>query len=358
MAAGFLLLTTGFNALAADTDTISSPNTATPASDIPLIQPAQSQSGSDHFQVTINPLVVQRAPDANGALADSANEYVDFGWHIPIFSMFSIGYDTGVNAFRQDQTIWDDEEATSQASSALINKGSLAVQSGSNISLTGYVQAQRSYADGAPGASDASKYGADLAWAPVKDVTTVKVDASKQRTYDFNHSLLTEDLYTTSLDQKLPWFPLTLHTAGSVTDDTSPLLAADDKNNVIIDASLLWKIVPVATCTTGVQRQDTTIPASVQLANTDTYFTQLSLQTTKEVTLTMRAAHEQTSATSAGQFLSNESDVLLTLGVTWNLGDRFNLGAGLNYRTLQSATPAPTLNAPPASLTLSAGGNF
>jgi long-subunit fatty acid transport protein len=50
--------------------------------------------------------------------------------------------------------------------------------------------------------------------------------------------------------------------------------------------------------------------------------------------------------------------VLLTFGLTFNLGDRFNLGAGVNYRTLQSQSPTPAINAPPASVTLSAGGNF
>jgi len=330
-----------------------------PERQIPVLSATAADGNStDHFQATINPLILQRAPDATGTLADSANECVDFGWHLPLFSMFTIGYDTGVNAFRQDQTIWDDEEATSEVTTALINKGSLAVQSGSNISLTGYVQAQRSFADGQPGFTDATKYGTDMAWAPVKDVTTVKVDASTQQTYNFDHSFLDEDLYTTSLDQKLPWFPLTLHTAGSVTNDTAPLLAADDKDNVIVDASLLWKIVPSTAASAGVQRQDTTIPASVQLANTNLYFTQLSLQTSHTVTVTVRAAHEQTDTTAASQFLSTSADVLLTLGLTWNLGDRFNLGAGLNYRTLQSATPAPSINTPPATVSLSAGGNF
>jgi hypothetical protein len=356
------MLTLGFAALGADTDAISADEA--PAPDdvpvmraIPIIAPEQDQSDG-HFQATVNPLVVQRAQDATGALADSANEYVDFGWHIPIFSMFSIGYDTGVNAFRQDATIWDDEEATSTVTTALINKGSMTVQSGSNVNLTGYVQGQRSLTDGQPGFSDATKYGTDVAWTPVKDVTTVRVDASTQETVNFDRSLMDEDLYTTSLDQKLPWMPLTLHTAGSVTDDTAPLLAAEDKNDVIIDASLLWKIMPSTSYSIGAQRQDTTIPASVQLANTDTYFTQVSLQTSKTVLVTMRAAHEQTEATEAGAFLSTNSDVLLTLGVTWNLGERFNLGAGLNYRTLQSATPAPAVNAPPASVSISAGGNF
>jgi hypothetical protein len=357
-----LMLTVGFAASGADTDAISADEPLAPDNTpvmraIPILAPTQDQS-TGHFQATVSPPVFVRAEDATGALADSANEYVDFGWHIPIFSMFSIGYDTGVNAFRQDATIWDDEEATSVVTTALINKGSMTVQSGSNVSLTGYVQAQRSLTDGQPGFSDATKYGTDVAWAPYKDVTTVKVDASTQETLNFDHSILDEDLYTTSLDQKLPWMPLTLHTAGSVTDDTAPLLAADDKNDVIIDASLLWKVMPSTQCSVGAQRQDSTIPASVQLADTDTYFTQLSLQTSHTVTVTMRAAHEQTDATEAGAFLSTSSDVLLTLGLTWNLGDRFNLGAGLNYRTLQSATPAPALNAPPASFSISAGGKF
>jgi hypothetical protein len=358
------MLTLAFSAWGADADAIPAdeppaPDSGPPVREIPIITGSAAQSAAaSYFQATISPPVFVRAPDATGALADSANEYVDFGWHIPIFSMFSIGYDTGVNAFRQDQTIWDDEEATSEVTTALINKGSMTVQSGSNVSLTGYAQEQQSMANGQPGFSDATKYGTDVAWTPVKDVTTVKVDASTQETYSFNHSILDEDLYTTSVNQKLPWMPLTLHTAGSITDDTAPILPADDKNNTIVDASLLWKIMPAASCTVGTQRQDTTIPASVQLANTDTYFTQVSLQTTKTLTVTAGAARDQTYATEAGQFLSNSSDVMLNLGLTWNLGDRFNLGAGLSYRALQSATPTPAIDAPPASFSISAGGKF
>jgi len=364
MCAVCLMLTVGFAALAADMDGISAdeppaPDSGPPIRNIPILTDASAQTRStSYFQATITPPVFVRAPDATGALADSANEYVDFGWHIPVFSLFSVGYDTGVNAFRQDQTIWDDEEATSEVTTALINKASMTVQSGSNINLTGYAQGERSLADGQPGFSDATKYGTDLAWTPVKDVTTLKVDASTQQTYNFNQSLLDEDLYTTSLDQKLPWMPLTLHTAGSVTEDTAPMLAADDHNDVIADASLLWKIVTSASCAIGAQRQDATTPATVQLADTDTYFTQVYLQTTKTLSVTAGAAREQTDATASGQFLSASSDVMLNLGLTWNLGDRFNLGAGLSYRALESATPSPAINAPPASFSISAGGKF
>jgi long-subunit fatty acid transport protein len=72
----------------------------------------------------------------------------------------------------------------------------------------------------------------------------------------------------------------------------------------------------------------------------------------------MRAAHEQRAATEAGQFLSNGSDVLLSFGLTWTLGDRFNAGAGLNYRVLQSQTPASAQSTPPATFSVSAGGKF
>jgi hypothetical protein len=49
---------------------------------------------------------------------------------------------------------------------------------------------------------------------------------------------------------------------------------------------------------------------------------------------------------------------MLTFGVNWNLGDRFNAGAGLNYRVLQSQAPATAISTPPATFSLSAGGKF
>jgi len=344
---------------ATDPDTIYGAGIPKVADEIPILTSTDAAGNSTaHFQATVSPLVTVVAPGTTGALGDSANENVDFGYHLPLFSMFGIGYDTAVNAFRQDQAIWDDEEATSQITTAVVNKGSVDVQAGPKLKWTSYVQGQRSLTDGQPGYSDATKYGTEAAWSPVKDVTTVKVQASTQETYNFDHSILDENLYTTSLDQKLPYIPFTLHTAGSVTDDTAPLLAASDKDNTIVDASLLWKIVPSTSLSGGVQRQDATIPASMTLQNTNVYFTQVTLQTSQAVTLTMRAAHEQRDSTEAGQFLPGSSDVLLSFGLTWTLGDRFNAGAGLNYRVLQSQAPASSQSTPPATFSVSAGGKF
>ena len=183
MVAGCVLVTMRFGAVAADPDDISAPSTTTPTRDIPILTSTdQSGNTADHFQVTINPLVTQRAPNAQGQLADSANEYVDFGYHLPLSNLFTIGYDAGVNAFRQDQTIWDDEEVTSEVTTALINKLGLDLQLTPAFKWSGYVQGQRSMTDGQPGYSDATKYGTEAAWTPVKDVTTVKVAASTQET--------------------------------------------------------------------------------------------------------------------------------------------------------------------------------
>ena len=355
----FLINLSALESLAADPDAIYAPGVPNKFQEIPILAgTGQAGVSASYFQETVSPLVAQRAPDATGTLADSDNENVDVGLRVPLFSMFSVGYDTAVNAFRQDQTIWDDDEATSQVTTSFSAKPSLQLKNGDKLTWTGYVQEQRSLTDSQPGYSDATKYGTEAAWTPVKDVTTVKVQASTQEITNFNKSILDENLYTASLDQKLPYIPFTLHTAGSATDDTAPLLAASDKDNTIVDASLLWKIVPSTSLSGGVQRQQTAIPATLTLQNTNTFFTQVSLQPAQALTLTMRAARELTSATQAGDFLSNGSDVLLSFGLTWTLGDRFNAGAGLNYRVLQSQAPAAAQSTPPATFSVSAGGNF
>jgi len=346
----------GLRAASADPDVIAAP--APPAREIPVLESTQSTSSDGHFQLTIDPVILQRAPGATGGLADSTDEHFDLGWHFPVLGILTLGYDTGINAFRQDQTIWDDEAATSEVTTALINKGSLNIEMGPKLKWTAYVQGQRSMAGGQTGYTDATKYGTEAAWTPVKDVTTVRVHASTQAAYNLNRSVLDENLYTTSLDQKLPYVPLTLHTAGSVTDDSTPFLSGSDKDSTIIDASLLWKVVPSTSLSGGVQRQDTSIPATITLENTNVYFTQVALQPAKAWTFTMRAAHEQKAATQAGQFLSDSSDVLFSFGLTWTLGEHFNAGAGLNYRVLQSQSPASAQPTPPATFSVSAGGNF
>ena len=363
MVAGCFLLTISLRGLAADTegsdpDALYAPGISSSAEVIPILTSTDAATAAGHFQATVNPLVVQRAPGATGTMADSANENVDFGYHLPFFTVFTVGYDTMVNSFRQDQTIWDDEEATSQVTTAIVNKGSVKVQTGPKLQWTGYVQDQRSLTDGQPGFSDATKYGTEAAWTPIKDVTTVKAQASTQQTYNFDHTILDENLYTGSLDQKLPYIPFTLHTAYSVTDDTAPLLTANDKDNTIIDASLLWKIVPSTSVSGGLQRQNTSIPASLTLQDTNVYFTQVSVQPAKAWTVTMRAAHEDRGESAAGVSLPNGSDVILSFGLTWSLGERFNAGAGFNYRVMESATPAPFQTPPPATLSVSAGGKF
>jgi len=346
------------SAFAADPDDLSAPAISAPEQNIPIYTGTGAADSASQFHVDIDPLIATRAPNAYGVLADTDDEHVDAGYTLPLFSPVSIGYDTGINAFRQDQSIWDDYEATSEVTTALINKGSIMIQTGPQLKWTDYIQAQRSAADGQSGYSDATKYGTDAAWTPIKDVTTISIDASTQKTCNFDHSILDEDLCTTALDQKVPWVPFTLHTAGSITDDASPTIALDDKDTTVVNASMLWKMVPSTSLTTGVQRQDITIPASLQLANTDTYFTQVSVQAAQAVTFIMRAAHDQTNTTSAGQYLSTDSDVMLTFGVNWNLGDRFNAGAGVNYRVLQSQEPATAISTPPATFSLSAGGKF
>lgn len=326
--------------------------------DIPFLTGTAPPDDSGYFQANLNPLVVQRTLNAYGGLADSADEDVDFGWRIPFTNNLSFGYDTGLNAFRQDQTIWDYDEATSEVSTAFMSKPSIEIQSGTNLTWTDFVQSQRSYTDNVPGYTDSTQYGTEAAWTPIKDTTTLKADASAQQTYNFNGSILDQDLYGGSIDQKIPWVPFTLHTAGALADDTSPTPLLSASNSTTIDASVLWKVAPSTSWTTGIQRQDATIPASDILQDTDTYFTQLSVQTLQSWNVSMGIAHDQRIATQAGQFLSNGSDDILSLGVLWKIGDRFNAGAGLDYRVLQSQTPAPAIGTPPASALISAGASF
>jgi len=339
-------------------DAIYAPGAANASQQIPILTSTDPVTVTDHFSVTVSPLATQRVPDAEGALADSANENVDFGWRLPLYGLLTLGYDTDVNSFRQDQAIWDDEEATSEITSALVNKISLQAQPVQPLKVTPYVQEQESMTDGETGYSDATKYGADTAWTPVKDVTTLTVGASKQENYNFDHSILDENLYTASVDQKAPYVPVTLHTAGSITDDTSPTLAADDKENTILNASLLWKVAPSTALSGGVQSQEAALTGTNTLQDTNTYFTQVALQASSTWTVTVRAAHDIKSSTEGGQLLSNGADDMVTFGLQWKLGDRFNAGAGLNYRVDQSQTPAPVQNTPPASVSLSAGGSF
>ena len=152
MVAGFLLLAMSLAALASNPDVISAPTR-----EIPILTSTDSAANSaDHFQVTVDPLITQRAPNACGALADSVDQNVDFGWHLPVFNLLTIGYDTDVNSFRQDQTIWDDEEATSLVTTSVANKASLQLQTGPTFKLTGFVQEQQSLTDGQPCYDDAT----------------------------------------------------------------------------------------------------------------------------------------------------------------------------------------------------------
>jgi hypothetical protein len=361
-ATGCLLLAVPISVIAADLDPLSAVDDIAPAATpIPILSATTAAASStDHFSVSVDPLITQRAPGPTGQLADSADEHVGLAWHLPVFSLFTVGYDSGINAFRQDQTIFDDNEATSQVTTAFINKASVIVKSGSSYQWTGYVQGTRSYVGGFPGYTDATQLGTEAAWNPFKDITTVKVNASTTSTqpYNLNRSILEENIYGASIDQKLPYVPLTLHTAGSITDDTVPLVSGSDKDSTEIDASLLWKIVDNATASAGVQLQDCNTPSTITLQNAHTVFTQLAVQPADICTVTMRAAHEQRDTSTAGQFVSTDSDVLLSLGLSWKFNSHLNAGAGIDYRVLQSQTPAPVQSIPPATISLSAGGNF
>ncbi len=78
------------------------PDSTPQQADIPFLTGTAPPDDSGYFQANLNPLVVQRTLNAYGGLADSADEDVDFGWRIPFTNNLSFGYDTGLNAFRQD----------------------------------------------------------------------------------------------------------------------------------------------------------------------------------------------------------------------------------------------------------------
>jgi hypothetical protein len=359
MAAGFLLLAMRLGAAADPDATPGADDSSPPEGRVVILTGSDATDDSPrYFEDTVSPLVVAYAPDAAGQFGDSANENLDFGWHVPLSNLLTIGYDTDVNAFRQDQTIWDYDGADSEVTTNFVSKPSVVLQAGPALKLTDYVQAARTYSDGVPGYVDSTEYGTQAAWTPIKDVTTVTAGAGAGETYNFNHSILDQDFYSGSLSQKLPYVPFTLQTTGSYSQESAPLLAADDSRGVVAGASLLWQIVTTATCAIGVQRDDAFAPATNTLQDTDTYFTQLSVQATQSCSVTMGVAHDQNLATESGQFLSAGSDNVLSLGLNWKLGDRFNAGAGVSYRVLQSQTPAPVVNAPPATISLSAGASF
>ena len=69
------------------------------------------------------------------------------------------------------------------------------------------------------------------------------MQAAQQETVQFDRSILDENVYTASLDQRLPYLPLTLHTADSLTDDAVRLLPAQDKDTGLMNASVDWKLL-------------------------------------------------------------------------------------------------------------------
>lgn len=323
---------------------------------IPILGPAESGNGgmAGPIAVTLDPLVTQRTVTPGGVLADSADEHVGAGWHLPLGKVFTIGYDSGVNVFRQDAGIDDDEEATSEITTGFTSKGSLAMQTGTSVKWTGYVQADRDFTGGMPGSSEGTKHGVEGAWTPVKDVTSVAATASTGQTARMNGSILDEDLYGATVTQKLPFVPVTLRTSGSMGEDTTPMLTADDKDTREVDASLLWKIVDGASASAGVRRLEGASPGSTTLQ--DSYFSQLSVQPSDVWTVTMGAMRERMEM--MGSSSGTGSDVLLNVGMTWNLGERFSAGAGVGCRVLQSQTPPPGHAGPPATVSVSAGGKF
>lgn len=315
-----------------------------PRHEVPIIAPGPASDTP--YTLTLAPLTFQRA--ATGVdQADATSQSFGVGFAHTPFDLVTLSYYSGADVFRQDAEIFDDLGETSHVMMSWLNKPSLALKLPGALTVTGFAQTQSGLADDQIGASEAVKYGAALAWSPFQDVMKWQAAASTQETHASDQTVATQKVYSVSVQQKLPVVPVTLSVATSLTEDRVELLPDRDKETTKIDAALLWKIRPEATWSGGVQTQDALFALSQTAEASSAWFTQMALQPTRPLSLTLRVAREDHTRSAEGRLLSSDPAVALGLGLNLKLNEQFGAGFGVQYRVpaAQSAvTPVPAFS--------------
>ncbi len=263
------------------------------------------------------------------------------------------GYETGAGFTRNDIFLFDETEPLMSVSAAFSQKANLAVQSSEAFRANSFVQAQRRFVDEQEGFEDSTTYGAEVLLKPFF-ATTVRGQASYAEKVGFDETLIFQNIYGVSLEQKIPATPFTLRAAQSFVDEERQFLPEQDKTTWRSEASLLWEILPKTIWSAGFQFQDAQFVSSGLSDETQVCFTQFDVPATSLLTWSVRAARERHDFSSAAQ--TSDPNLSLGLGVKLKVADTLEASFGLKYRFQpDSQTTAPADN---ASFSLSATGFF
>ncbi|GEM_PF-6760961 len=326
--------------------------------EIPIIAPAPQPggNGAGHFEFTIEPLSYQRI-FTYGMESETAEQRFGLAYRLPVFEHVTLGYSTGGDFTRQNNGIFNDLTETAPVTMWWTDKVSLAVELPWHLTVTDYAQLSRGASDSQAGFSDAVKYGGELAWMPQKDVTKISAQASRQETRAFDNTILLEDIYGLTLEQKLPFVPVTLQTATALSNDQTELLPDRDKTGAKFDAALLWKIRPQASWSCGLQSQDSTFSLSGIEEASNAYFTEVKLQPVEPMSMNLRVSREVKDRSRDGEILNNDNAVVLSLGTNWKFTNTIGAGFGVSYRVPDKpASAVAPVNQ--TTISVSANGQF
>lgn len=315
-----------------------------PVREVPIV--TLTPSRDTPYTLTLAPLTQQRTTVGTNQ-ADATAQSFGVGFEHTPFDLVTLSYYSGADIFRQDTEIFDDFGETSHVLMSWVNKPSLALKLPGAWTLIGSAQTQSGLADDQLGASQAVKYGAALAWSPFQDVMKWQAATSTQETHASDATVSLQNVYTVSVQQKLPAVPVTLSVATSWTENRVELLPERDQDTTKIDAALLWKIRPEATWSGGVQSQDAFSDLAQTAETSRAWFTQIALQPTPPLSFTLRVAREDHLRSAEGRLLSSDPALALGFGLNFKLSEQFGAGFGVQYRvpeTQASTTPLPSFS--------------
>jgi hypothetical protein len=286
---------------------------------------------SDSFQLSLNSTPVQQASFTNGTYQSMLGQNYDLAYQLKLSDSVTATYDISAGVTQGSTNMLLTSQDWSYNTLGITNKINLAWQPVKVVTLDLFAQGGRTVNDGQSGFGTNQQVGTDASVTVWKD-GKMGVNGSVGETTPFSQSLLTQDTGGVTFGQKLPWLPLTLNSASTVTAQDGLIASATDGRAWKNSGSLAWAIQPEATWAFGLDDQQTKYRLDDIAERTTSYYTQLSVQPDPAWTTTFRVSYDTHGKGATDAVVWDQPAVNLSVGVNMKITDTFGAGVVLHYR--------------------------
>lgn len=261
----------------------------------------------------------------------------------PLADTWEVWHSTAAGFRRKDAFAGEAGDPALEQTFSLSQRGSLRWNAPTGFSLTGTAGSVISQNDAQLGFDDSVHQGVQVAWK-LSAATTLRTDATYQQRYGLDKSIVHQDIYSAAVDHKLEPIPVTLRMAQVIAREDHRTAPEKSKDLLRFNASAQWQIEPRAAWNFGFETSDTAFAETVAEDFKNVYFTELKLEPTEALRVSMKTAYETgASLTAETPDLPVETDaVTFTLGLRLALTPHFGAGVSIRHRVEDRSASAPT----------------